>query len=383
MIRKGTVNVKSITDLSAIYIVYRGSSAKETPGTYGLSHLLEHLICESYKHMEETFERLGINANAFTSDNTIVFRIHGLNSCIEQVKDEYIKCITNPDIDAIIADKFETERKIVLQEYGNTFTTPIHAHHYNLHRKLHGDFGPIGLRSDLEALTPEIVKGHWERQFSKPTSIIYVDKENELPADVVEYMGGEVVDTRLSQDIHDVEFELNSVAENQSSVLMMSPLIKDNFPIVKILCYMLGGGMISPLYKKVREEKGLVYFIWCFPHIIDDNTMVVEIGSEMDDENVQPFIEAVRDVLANKEEHLTQEVLDMAKEHWSVMVHKNAIMRHSAVDKFIDSMEYNLEEVMDSISLQQVHEVFDMYFAPGRWYESIDKEEFSRETSEA
>ena len=39
------VNVKSETGLSGFYIVFGGSTMNEKPGSYGISHLLEHLIC--------------------------------------------------------------------------------------------------------------------------------------------------------------------------------------------------------------------------------------------------------------------------------------------------------------------------------------------------
>ena len=67
------VNLRSQTDLAGFYIIYEGSTNLEKKGNYGISHLMEHLCCKSFEHLREDFERQGIDWNAYTSDNEIVF----------------------------------------------------------------------------------------------------------------------------------------------------------------------------------------------------------------------------------------------------------------------------------------------------------------------
>ena len=47
------INLKSQNDLSGFYIVYEGSTNLEKPGWYGLSHLMEHLLCKTFFHLLE------------------------------------------------------------------------------------------------------------------------------------------------------------------------------------------------------------------------------------------------------------------------------------------------------------------------------------------
>jgi predicted Zn-dependent peptidase len=51
------INLKSETELSGFYVVYEGSTNLEKPGWYGLSHLMEHLVCKNYDHLQEDFDR--------------------------------------------------------------------------------------------------------------------------------------------------------------------------------------------------------------------------------------------------------------------------------------------------------------------------------------
>jgi len=45
------INLKSETDLSGFYIVYKGSVQNENVGSRGLSHLMEHLVYKSIEYL--------------------------------------------------------------------------------------------------------------------------------------------------------------------------------------------------------------------------------------------------------------------------------------------------------------------------------------------
>jgi hypothetical protein len=73
------INLKSQTNLSGLYVVYEGSTNLEKKGNYGISHLMEHLMCKTFFHMIQDFDRDGIQWNAYTSSNEIVFYMTGLD----------------------------------------------------------------------------------------------------------------------------------------------------------------------------------------------------------------------------------------------------------------------------------------------------------------
>ena len=67
------INLKSETELSGFYVVYEGSTNLEKKGWFGISHLMEHLMCKNFDHLQEDFAKDGIDWNAYTSSNEIVF----------------------------------------------------------------------------------------------------------------------------------------------------------------------------------------------------------------------------------------------------------------------------------------------------------------------
>ena len=82
------INLKSQTDLAGFYIVYDGSTNLEKSGWYGISHVMEHLLCKNFEHLREDFEREGIDWNAYTSNNEIVFYFTGLEEYLSKRKYE-------------------------------------------------------------------------------------------------------------------------------------------------------------------------------------------------------------------------------------------------------------------------------------------------------
>jgi predicted Zn-dependent peptidase len=106
------INLKSKTDLSGFYVVYEGSTNLEKPGWYGLSHLSEHLLCKTFDHLQEDFDRDSIDWNAYTSSNEIVFYMTGLDEKIMKYKKDFVRLLTEFKT---TKEEFENERQIVLE----------------------------------------------------------------------------------------------------------------------------------------------------------------------------------------------------------------------------------------------------------------------------
>lgn len=375
--KNGVLNIKSQNELSSLNIVFRGSTNNESYGIYGISHLMEHILCDGYKHLEKDFERYGLNVNAYTSDSEIVFHISGLDEYVYKFSEEYIKAITEQSIKE---DKFLNEQKIVLQEYNNHFNNQIYAHQSNLYRKLYDNYGPIGERGNLEDIQFENIIAYQKKQFEKPSQIIYVSKDHILPVNCVGFDNREYKDCfNLKTGEHKMIVENVADFKDQTSVIYASPIVKDEFAAVKVVCAMLGSGLISPLYDEIREKRGLVYFIWCYIDKIDDNSGVINIASEMENKNIVKFSDVLTTILENKEKYLTQERLDIVREYFNILIKKKEILRYNDVRKFIDPIEWNTETVINSMTLGDVYRVFDKYFALTRWHRSIDKLEFLSE----
>ena len=93
----------------------------ETKQTLGISHLLEHVLVNAYKHCKyfDCYSYLfnnGLQSNAFTSNNVLKYYISGDKKKLDKMIDYIISIITNPTFDNQL---IEREKKAIINEVTN------------------------------------------------------------------------------------------------------------------------------------------------------------------------------------------------------------------------------------------------------------------------
>lgn len=365
------INLDNQTDLSGFYVVYNGSTNLEEDGIYGISHLMEHLLCKSVDHLQDTYEENGLSWNAYTSPNEIVFHLSGLDENVNKYKSEFVNLLSDFDI---TKSDFEKEKKIVLEEYMDSFNDQVSSHYLNLERKCYGHYNPIGKREDLEKLKYIDCLNFFEKQFLNPSKIINVSKHNKFESDM------KTVDNSIKTEYNfdtnrKFEYEEGNTFKDKSSLIMKSPIIKDDFSKVKFVNLMLSHGLNSPLYKEVREERGLVYFISSSINRMNKYGDM-NISTLTSNDNVDDVIEATQKVFSDKDSIINKERFNIIKKSATINLKQQDINRHMSVNKWINPDGWNLSECIDSITLEDCSEIFDKYFNIEDFYISDSKKEF-------
>jgi len=134
------VNIKSETGLSGFYIVFDGSTMVEKPGWFGISHLMEHLVCKSFEHLRDIFQQKDITWNAYTGSDEICFFMTGLDRHINTHKREFLDFILNYEP---TQEQLDNEKRVVLEEYKRAFNSQLQSHYLNLQRKLFNYYDAI------------------------------------------------------------------------------------------------------------------------------------------------------------------------------------------------------------------------------------------------
>jgi len=367
------VNLRSETDLSGFYIIYYGSTLLEERGIYGISHLMEHLMCKNFEHLRETFEREGIDWNAYTSSNEIVFYFTGLDKYLSKRRNELVELMSGFNI---TKEQFNNERKIVLEEYGDYFSDQTESHMLNLSRKLFNVYDPIGLREDLESLKFMDCLNFYEKQFSQPSKIINVS-----PQSIFEY-GGQFNNPITSKQIemgpfNDAILEKRNNYDNKSSLILTAPIVSSDFNYITFINAMISMGLSSPLYKEVREKKGLVYYIRCGQSRLDKQG-ITQITTQTSSNNVERVVDSIRLVLKNPNKYLTKERFETIKNSYLIKLQKDKINRYNNVNRWITPKDWSIKEIINTVTLEKVMEVYNKYYDFDKFYVSDDKNEFSK-----
>jgi predicted Zn-dependent peptidase len=367
------INLKSQTDLSGFYVVYEGSTNLEKSGWYGISHLMEHLMCKNFDHLQEDFDKDGIDWNAYTSGNEIVFYLTGLDEKVNKWKGEFMDLLGGFNVKK---EEFENERNIVLEEYMDSFNDQTQSHMLNLSRKLFNDYDPIGLKQDLENLKFMDCLNYFELQYAKPTKIINVSKNKTYKNNTLDFTERQIV-KNLEYGDYKVPFELNNDFKDKSSLVMLSPIINEDFAYVHFINAMLSLGLKSPLYQEIREKRGLVYYVHCYQSRMNQQGLNT-IATQTSNKNFNAVVDATKLVLDNPKKYLTKERFDLVKDFYSVRQKKDEILRYKNVNQWINPEGWSVYDILDKVNFKKVKEVYDKYYQFDNFYVSNDKTEFKK-----
>ena len=369
------INLKSPTDMSAFYIIWEGSTLLEEEHERGLSHLMEHLIGKNLDDLQDEMEVDGIEHNLWTSNNEICAYIIGLDEKIEKWKYKMVDLLC--DFSNITKEDFEKERNIVLSEYYNSFGDQVSSHWLNLDRKLFNKYNPIGCRKALENLKFMNCLNFFEKQYMYPSKIINVSKNSDFLNDDIIFKSYES-DSKLkylTDESHNPLFEFTNDFNREASLIMLSPIIEEDNAVINFINTLLSKGLNSPLYKEVREKRGLVYYISA-SQTRYNKSGITSISTLTKKENINEVIEAVKYVFENIGQFLTEERFNIIKESYINNFKINELERYNYVTRWINPDSFSVYEIIDTITFDEVMEVFNKYYNLDEWYISIDLEEF-------
>ncbi len=366
------INLKSQTELSGFYLIYEGSTNLEKPGWYGISHLMEHLFCKNFEHLREDFEKEGLDWNAYTSSSEIVFYFTGLEENLNARKYEIFELMSQFNV---TKEDFEKERNIVLQEYTDYFGDQTESHALNLGRKLFRDFDPIGTKEDLEKLKFMDCLNFYELQFQNPSKIINVSSKTKFEASGIDFFQPQLDNKFKFGPYSDVKLEKMNDFGDKASLIMVSPVAESDFNYITFINSMLSSGLSSPLYTEVREKKGLVYYIRCQQSRMNKQG-VTSISTQTSTKNVDAVYDAVKKVLNNPDKYLTKDRLDTIRESYLIKLKKDKINRFNNVNHWILPKGWSVKDIVETVNIKKIREVYERYFNFDDFYLSNDKTEF-------
>ncbi len=366
-------NIKSPTELSGFYVIYHGSTLLEGPGLRGASHLLEHLMCKSFEHLQDELQAHCITWNAYTSPNEVVFYMTGLETELQPYRKQLLDALAKFDI---TQEQFDTEKKIVLQEYDDAFSDPYGVHTDNVLRSRFNYYSPIGLRADLEALTLDQLKAYWAEWFSHPTGIINVsDRYHHMETRKMPAIA--VINSALMPKGHPMDpnrgkptLEILYSNRPDDVVVIQTDPIKSEIPVLKIAASMLGSGLNSPLYQEIREKRGLVYGVWFQAHRYNEEHLFM-ISAKVTKDKAEEMMDVALEVIGNPAKYLTSERLEMIRKELQLSDRIDAVNRYCNVYPWITPERFQTKMIQDTVTLDEVHAAVEHHFEPSRMFTSI------------
>ena len=300
-------HIKPADELASFTIVFDGACLKEESGTFGYSHLIEHLVAGKLKDHENKFNEYGITYNAATSNNRIFYYIEGLDKGVCKFKKLLIDVVRN-GLEDLTEDKLEAEKKIVIDELSLELLSPLNAHLEYLGRKKFGFPSPAGIEEDIRNATVESVQNFAANTVQrKPQAIIDISSsEYVFPNDLkAEWMleDSEYNDTNTfwfgkKKKVTTEDF-CTSYWGSNSSIVASFKVGYTEMPFMQLAACVLGDGLSSPLYDEIRNKRNLAYGVHTFVYTIAKNFGIFIVAITVNKNKEKEAVNTLEQILSN------------------------------------------------------------------------------------
>src|SRR5690349_614707 len=272
-----TILIETLPYVRSVALGYylRSGSAVESEQHSGASHFLEHLVFKgtatrSTSDIAQIIDILGGDVDAFTGKEYTSFYAHVLDEQLDTALDLLTDIVVAP---AFTAEDVESERSVILEEIKMVEDTPDDLVHELFVTAFWPDH-PLGrpiLGSDqtVQQLAREQIVAHYEETFH-PSNMIFCASGNVRPDEIVRFLERafpaddrkpmtrgwsapsprQHVILREKKELEQVHLCLGSRGFPQQ--------VEERYGAA-LFNLILGGGMSSRLFQRIREKEGLVY----------------------------------------------------------------------------------------------------------------------------
>lgn len=318
--------VRSVTLGFWIAIGSRDEAADEN----GMSHFIEHLLFKGTKSrtaqdISQTFDTLGAELNAFTTKEFTCFYTRLLDDHLPIGVEVLSDMLQNSTFKE---EHIDFERQVVLEEIAMYEDTPDEQIHDLFTAALWGDH-PLGKQvigsiGTVSVFGPQKIKAFFNKHYTPGNMVIAaagnLDHDSFVEM-VKKYYDSEASKRREEVEVKpDVRHSVSVIRKKTEQVHLcygteaLDARHPDRFAL-SVLDNIIGGGMSSRLFQKIREERGLAYSVYSY-HMLykDSGSMTIYAGTRP--ANVNEVLSIIDGDIKNiKLNGVTDEELSRAKEH--------------------------------------------------------------------
>ena len=371
-------------------------SREEDDAVAGVSHFLEHYVFKGTKKFPgifdvmEVVETVGGAQNAYTSNSEIGFWVKTDKDKLDLAVRVIGQLVTEP---LLPPAHFKKERGTILEELKRYEDMPdskafealwsLHFGENNLGRPI------IGTRESLARLKPADLRTYMGRWFVKSNVIVGVVgnfEEKELLDMIRREFAGLINGTKQLP----AKFAYHRSQQKEKRLKLISQKTEqtqlvigfNGLPIghpsrwaMHLTNIILGGGVISRLFREVREKKGWAYSIGSGTEsFVDTGTFLISAGlvSDKIKEAVDLILAIVMGTTIKGKWRVTQKELDIAKGCYQGRVSLNfdrpeKVLGYALDDLMFEDKIYTPEELKEQaekVTLDDINEVCKLIFKP-------------------
>ena len=362
-------------------------SCNENNQNSGISHFIEHMLFKgtlrrSAKQIAECIDDIGGQINAFTSKECTCFYAKTLSSHLDISIDLLSDMLFNSRLDE---RDIAVEKGVIIEEINMYEDTPEELVHDLLQEAVWKGSSLanniLGDKISVVGITKAKILEYMMDQYTPQNSVIAVvgniDRER-LIAQLNDAFGSwqpkRFTMQKLSMPIfYNKEISIKKDIEQIHYCMGFQGFERDHDKAYDLLVVnsILGGGMSSKLFQKIREEKGLVYAIYSF-NTSFNHTGLMGIYAGMNPTRIAEVTELIWQELSQlKEKGLCEKEINRSKEQIksglilgleSTSSRMNSYGRGLLLKNRILTMDDMIER-LDRVNVKRTAEVIDQVFS--------------------
>lgn len=361
-------------------------SCFESSENSGISHFIEHMLFKgtesrTAKQIAECIDDIGGQINAFTSKECTCYYAKTLSS--------HLNMSINLLSDMLFHSKFDEkdialEKGVILEEINMYEDTPEELVHDLLQEtawkgsSLANNI--LGSHANIEGMNSSKLREYMSEHYTPENSVIAVvgnvDRDK-LIAQLNNAFGNWQSKKSIKLDLLNPYFHMKEVSmkkdiEQIHYCMGFRGFERDHDRLYDLLVInsILGGGMSSKLFQKIREEKGLVYSIYSF-NTAFNHAGIIGIYAGMNPSRIDEVTELIRqELLLLNENGISESEIDRSKEQIksslilgleSTSSRMNSYGRGLLLKNRILTMDDMIER-LDRVSVSRTAEVIEQIF---------------------
>ncbi|HBM45867.1 MAG: Peptidase M16 domain protein [Parcubacteria group bacterium GW2011_GWF2_38_76] len=316
----------------AVFVLVEAGSKYEKKEVNGISHFLEHMCFKGTKtrptalDISSELDSLGAQFNAFTSQEFTGYYAKVASNHFDKALDIVSDLYLNPVFDE---KELEKEKGVIIEEINMYEDLPQHRVQDLILETLYGDqpagWNVAGEKETVKKFNRDtFLKYRGEHYVSSATTVVVAGNFNEEKAikDIEEKFSqmpsGEKHGKLPVKEEQEAPAITIKKKESDQTHLVLAvrtfPANNEKNHVIEVLSQVLGGGMSSRLFQKIREEMGAAYYIRCSNSTHTDHGFL-EASSGADNKRAKEVISAIVSEFARMKNELPLEKeLSRAKE---------------------------------------------------------------------
>jgi predicted Zn-dependent peptidase len=369
---------------------FRAGSRDESPVEDGIAHFVEHLIFKGTTTRDalaiaRSLEAVGGSLDAFTGRELTCYYSRVLSEDLPLAVDVLTDLIGRP---TFLEEHVEREKSVVIEEIRGLEDAPEDLIHDLVAARMwrgHPLAGSIlGTEASVGAFTADGVRGYWDRLYRRPSLIISLAGGFDIGE--VRTRLGEALALSGEAPVQDRRPPLvmppalvnwkRDVAQEYLCLATPTPGFGDpRRYALQILSTVLGGGMSSRLFQRIREEAGLAYTVYSYSDFCQDTGLFgafLGVSPEKAGAALDMTFDEMRRLRADG---FTRDELDSARAQvrGGVLMGLESLstrMNRLARSLFYHGRYQTVEELLaifDRLTVDDVMEQTAEYLDPARW----------------